>query len=215
MNVHPGGSPDVLARAIEETVLPLRARLGARGPFGLALRLDAQGVRALADDLLALGALRARLARHDLVPFTANGFVLGRFHGAGVKDAVYRPTWREAEREDYTVALAGVLAALRGPGEVVSISTAPGSWRGWGGDPRAAGARARAPLHAREHGGGAGVLPGAAVGRVRQRPRRAAPPGRVLRRVPPGRGLRGHGRQPRGPQGRARADREGAGLLCA
>jgi sugar phosphate isomerase/epimerase len=133
----------------------------------LALRLDAEGVHALADDLLRLSALRARLVRHDLVPFTANGFVLGRFHGAGVKDAVYRPTWREAEREEYTVALAGVLAALRGPGEVVSISTAPGSWRGWGEDPREVArgcaqrlVRTARRLRALEHATGTRVLLG-------------------------------------------------------
>lgn len=135
MNVHPGGGPEALERAIRGTVLPLRARLGARGPFGLALRLDAAGVRELEEAPPRTAALRDLLASHELVPFTANGFVLGRFHGPGVKDAVYRPSWREVEREDYTVALAGLLAALRGPGEVVSISTAPGSWRGWGEDP--------------------------------------------------------------------------------
>ena len=132
MNVHPGGSPEVLEQAIERTVLPLRRRLGARGPFGIALRLDALGVRALESDAGRLRALRQLLVAHDLVPFTANGFVLGRFHGPGVKDAVYRPSWREAEREEYTLALAAVLAHLRGPGHVVSLSTAPGSWRGWG-----------------------------------------------------------------------------------
>jgi sugar phosphate isomerase/epimerase len=131
MNVHPGGAPETLERALGETVLPLKRRLGARGPFGVALRLDAEGVEVLERDERRLHALRALLAEHDLVPFTANGFVLGRFHGAGVKERVYAPTWREAAREDYTVRLAGVLAYLRGPGELVSISTAPGSWRAW------------------------------------------------------------------------------------
>ena len=135
MNVHPGGGPEVLERAIEQTVEPLRRRLGARGPFGLAVRLDDEGVRALEADPGRRTALRDLLRSRDLVPFTANAFVLGRFHGAGVKDAVYRPSWREAEREEYTLAVASLLAALRGPGEVVSVSTAPGSWRGWGEDP--------------------------------------------------------------------------------
>jgi sugar phosphate isomerase/epimerase len=135
MNVHAGGAPETLERAIETTVVPLRRRLGAAGPFGVALRLDAEGVRALEADGGRLRALRQLLATHDLVPFTVNGFVHGRFHGAGVKDQVYRPSWREAAREDYTVGLAGVMAALRGPGHVVSLSTAPGSWRGWGEEP--------------------------------------------------------------------------------
>lgn len=135
MNVHPGGDAETLERALESTVLPLRARLGLNGPMGLALRLDAAGARALADDERRLFALRDRLRALDLVPFTGNGFVLGRFHGPGVKDSVYRPSWREAEREEATLAMAEVLAVLRGPGETVSLSTAPGSWRGWGEEP--------------------------------------------------------------------------------
>src|SRR5688500_10903620 len=70
-----------------------------------------------------------------MVAFTANGYVHGRFHGGGVKDAVYRPSWCEVEREAYTLTLARVLAQLAGPGERVSISTSPGSWRAWGEDP--------------------------------------------------------------------------------
>lgn len=131
MNVHAGGSPETLEAAIRGTVLALRRRLGASGPFGVALRLDADGVAALEQDERRLHALRALLVEHELVPFTVNGFVLGRFHGAGVKERVYAPTWREAAREDYTVALAGILAYLRGPGHVVSLSTAPGTWRAW------------------------------------------------------------------------------------
>lgn len=132
MNVHPGGDAATLQRALESTVHPLRERLRVKGPMGLALRFDAAGARALVDDEPRLHGLRALLQHHGLVPFSANAFVLGRFHGPGVKDAVYRPSWREAEREDATLAMAEVLAFLRGPGHVVSLSTAPGSWRGWG-----------------------------------------------------------------------------------
>lgn len=135
MNVHPGGSAEVLEQALERVVAPLRCRLGWPAPLGLALRLDAAGARGLLDDPARLGALRQRLADEGLVPFTVNGFVLGRFHGAGVKDEVYRPSWREAEREEATLAIAEVLARLRGPGHVVSLSTAPGTWRGWGEPP--------------------------------------------------------------------------------
>ncbi len=135
MNVHPGGDAEAIERALAGTVLPLKRRLKLEGPMGLALRLDADGARALLDDERRLLRLRDHLRDHGLVPFTGNGFVLGRFHGPGVKDAVYRPSWREAEREDATLAMAEVLAVLRGPGERVSLSTAPGSWRGWGEEP--------------------------------------------------------------------------------
>ncbi|MFM8979014.1 MAG: metabolite traffic protein EboE [Planctomycetia bacterium] len=132
MNVHPGGSAAVLEQALEQVVEPLRRRLCWPAPFGLALRLDAAGARELLDDPARLGALGQRLAQAGLVPFTVNGFVLGRFHGAGVKDSVYRPSWREAEREEATLAIAEVLARRRGPGHAASLSSAPGTWRGWG-----------------------------------------------------------------------------------
>ena len=35
MNVHPGGTLATTEAAIEDTVLPLRERLGVRGPFDL------------------------------------------------------------------------------------------------------------------------------------------------------------------------------------
>jgi sugar phosphate isomerase/epimerase len=137
MNVHPGGSLATLERALVETVAPLRARLRAKGPFGVALRFDAATVRSLLADPAARARLRERLAADGLVPFTANGFVAGEFHAEGTKSDVYRPTWRERARVEYTVGFAEVLAALRGPGTTASISTAPGSFRSFGDGPEA------------------------------------------------------------------------------
>jgi sugar phosphate isomerase/epimerase len=129
MNVHEGGTGEAVERAVDATVLPLRERLRASGPFGISLRLDLPGARALRDDDDARRRLRDRLASEALVPFTANGFVAGDFHALGAKAEVYRPGWHEAEREEYTLALAEVMAALRGPGSTVSISTSPVSFK--------------------------------------------------------------------------------------
>lgn len=136
MNVHAGGSVDVVERALEDTVLPLKERLGVEGEFGVALRFDRGAVDLLADDDARRALLRGILAGYELVPFTANGFVVGNFHALGLKEDVYRPTWRERERVDYTMALAEVMARLRGPGEVVSISTAPGTYKRFDEGPR-------------------------------------------------------------------------------
>jgi hypothetical protein len=142
MNVHPGGTVASTEEAIRTTVLPLKARLRARGPFGVALRLGAEAVTGLAEDERECARLRGVLDDHRLVPFTANGFVAGSFHGRRLKDEVYRPSWHEAARVEYTLALAEVMAALRGSGHTVSISTAPGSWRAWEEGRRAAKDRA-------------------------------------------------------------------------
>ena len=131
MNVHPGGEGRTVADAIEQYVLPIRERLGAQGPFGIAPRLDAAGAADLLQHERTLADLATILGRHDLVAFTGNAFVHGRFHGRPVKDAVYHPPWGDPARTAYTLDFARVLARLaEGPGER-SLSTAPGAWRGW------------------------------------------------------------------------------------
>lgn len=129
MNVHAGGSVETLEAALRTTVEPLRERLDVDGPFGLALRLDRDGILELHGDDERRALLRQWLVGSDLVPFTGNAFVLGDFHGAGVKAEVYRPTWRESARVEYTMAFAEVMASLAGPGHLVSLSTAPGSFK--------------------------------------------------------------------------------------
>lgn len=134
MNVHPGGCARTTRLAIESTVLPLRDRLGVRGPFGLAVRWSAAGVRRLRDDACERDALRDLLTRHHLRVFTGNAFVYGEFHGAPLKDAVYRPPWSDPRRVEYTRDFAAVLMGLAEPGTHLSLSTLPCSWKGWGGD---------------------------------------------------------------------------------
>src|SRR5262245_8817782 len=112
MNVHAGGSADVLEAAIVSTVDPLRERLDIDGPFGLALRFDRGGVAELFEDDDRRRLLRDMLRADDLVPFTGNAFVVGAFHDAGTKSSVYRPTWAEPERAEYTLQFAQVLADL-------------------------------------------------------------------------------------------------------
>jgi hypothetical protein len=131
MNLHPGGTLESTQRAIEETVLPLRDRLGAPGPFGVALRFAGEAVERLWHDDVLRRRFGDALAERELLPFTANGFVVGTFHGGPLKESVYRPSWREEARVTYTVRLAEVMASLRGTGARVSISTLPGSWRAW------------------------------------------------------------------------------------
>jgi hypothetical protein len=126
MNVHPGGNVETLEAALVETVWPLRERLGADGPSPRAA-LRRRRPRPEDDERRVL--LRDLLAAGDFVPFTGNAFVVGDFHGRGTKAEVYRPTWREAARLEYTVAFAEVMSSLAGPGHLVSLSTSPLSFR--------------------------------------------------------------------------------------
>lgn len=132
MNVHAGGDVAALERALDETLPRVRSALGVTGPFGLALRFDAATVHTLDGDAQAVAALAERLAADGFVPFTGNAFVLGGFHGQALKDAVYDPPWGHPDRTAYTLAFARVLAALApASAGTLSLSTAPGGWRGW------------------------------------------------------------------------------------
>ncbi len=127
-NIHPGDSwPEVRANVIRY-VTAVKARVAPDRPFGVGLRLSAAAAAVLArpDELVAF---RDLLAEHDLYVFTINGFPYGAFHGTAVKEAVYRPDWREDARLAYTDELARILAALLPPGCDGSISTVPGAYK--------------------------------------------------------------------------------------
>jgi hypothetical protein len=61
--------------------------------------------------------------------FTINGFPFGQFHGARVKEQVYRPDWTEPTRLEYTVRLFDLLAQLVPAHIEGSVSTLPGSFK--------------------------------------------------------------------------------------
>jgi len=58
-----------------------------------------------------------------------NGFPFGRFHGARVKERVYRPDWRTPERVAHTLRLAERLARWLPEGGDGSVTTVPLGWR--------------------------------------------------------------------------------------
>ena len=129
-NIHPGESwPEIEANLVRH-VTAVKARVSPDAPFGVGLRLSARAAQELAGG--ALPGLRRLLADHGLYVFTINGFPHGTFHGAPVKDAVYRPDWLEPERVAYTNQLAELLAELLadGPDGIDgTISTVPGAFR--------------------------------------------------------------------------------------
>lgn len=140
MNVHPGGTVASTLDAIQQTVLPLKERLGHEGPFGLGLRFSQVGLEDRESTWRAVRRLQAVCRENELVPFTGNAFVLGEFHGQPVKEGVYAPPWGDAKRLEYTNAFASTLGLLgsgfEGAPEALSLSTAPLTWRAW--DPEGA-----------------------------------------------------------------------------
>ena len=158
-NIHPGETWEEIRRNLADHVLRVKALVSPRAPFGVGLRLSAEAARTLAETN-ALDDLSAFLSDHDLYVFTINGFPYGRFHGARVKEDVYRPDWLQDERLAYSDVLAHVLAALLPDGLSGSVSTVPGCYRPRAATPEALAAVAdRLILHAatlvrldREHG---------------------------------------------------------------
>ena len=129
-NIHAGESwPEVFAGlqrhlpAIKQAVAPVQ-------PLGVGLRLSAEAALAL-EDPEALGELRAFLEAGGYYVFTLNGFPYGTFHGAPVKEQVYRPDWSDPARLDYSNRLADILAALLPEGLDGSVSTVPGTFKAW------------------------------------------------------------------------------------
>ncbi len=130
LNVHRGETWAENFAAIREKALAVRRLVAPGEPFGLGLRLGGRAARDLASPEARREAADY-FAAENLHAVTVNAFPHGQFHGARVKENVYRPDWRTTERRDYTNLVADILADLLPEGGRGSISTAPCSFKGW------------------------------------------------------------------------------------
>ncbi len=128
-NLHPAKSVDDLVSTLTDFAGTARERLGWER-LGVDLRLGSQAIHELADPERR-AALRRVLDAHHLSAHTFNAFPLQHFQADVVKRAAYVPDWTEAARLTDTIALISVALALT-DAPVVSISTVPGSYRGFG-----------------------------------------------------------------------------------
>lgn len=130
LNIHRGESWKENFDAIRTSVIRVRNLVSPGKPFGLGMRLSGAAAETLSAPE-SLEEFRDFLRAEDLFVFTMNGFPYGRFHATVVKQNVYAPDWRSAERRDYTNRLASILAGLIGEQETATISSVPGSWKEW------------------------------------------------------------------------------------
>lgn len=134
LNAHPGDTRERMERALyveaPKVFREFALRTGVRDRFGLGPWISDAVSRDL-EDQGEPETVREKLAEAGLYVFTLNGFPYGRFHGAPVKEAVYRPDWSTEERQDYTERLASILARLLPPRTAGSISTLPVTYRAW------------------------------------------------------------------------------------
>ena len=133
LNLHAADDLAGTLAGIRAITLPLRDRLGGAGSFGVGMYLPASVALRLATPEGAdeLEQLRALLEAERLDPFTFNAFPYGGFHAAGLKRAVFAPTWADAERLEFTLAVARIARALGSESAHVSISTHSGRFGAW------------------------------------------------------------------------------------
>lgn len=131
LNVHPGEGWGENLEAIRKFTLPIRDLVAANKPFGLGLRIAHQAACELSASEKLRREAKAFFDQQKLYAFTINGFPYGRFHRGRVKEQVYAPDWRSAERLEYTKQLALILADWLPEGEQGSISTVPCSFKPW------------------------------------------------------------------------------------
>lgn len=127
-NVHPAEDLDGVIRQLREYSGPIRRKAGL-DVLGAGLWLPAVLARRLAGNAGDLATLRDVLTAEGLQLHTINAFPYGGFHNEVVKLDVYKPTWAERQRLEYTLDCAEVLAALLPEGIAGSISTLPLAWR--------------------------------------------------------------------------------------
>lgn len=127
-NIHAGESWDDVLNNLRIHIPPIKASLAPNTPFGIGLRLSADGAKELARPA-AIAELRAFLSEHQCYVYTINGFPYGTFHGDVVKENVYLPDWKDSARLDYSNTLAEVFAQILPPNLTGSISTVPGAFK--------------------------------------------------------------------------------------
>lgn len=126
-NVHPGRTVEEVKRNLTKYTLDIKSQVRPSQQMGIGLWLSATAAGELdSDDYLI--EFRDWLADNGLLPFTLNGFPYGDFHQTVVKHDVYRPTWADTDRLDYTIRLAEILDVLLPEGVDGTISTLPLGW---------------------------------------------------------------------------------------
>ena len=127
-NIHAGESWSDIRASLDAHVPAIKAAVAPDRPLGIGLRLSGEAAAA-ARQPDALAAFRDQLATLGAYVFTINAFPFGPFHGVRVKEHVYLPDWRSAERVAFTADSAAVLADILPDGVEGSISTVPGAFK--------------------------------------------------------------------------------------
>lgn len=128
LNIHPTQTWDDIKRALNGPVAAVKSAVSPEKPFAVGLRFSGEAMVEMMD-IGRRNELKSLLLAHNFQGITVNGFPYGQFHGTRVKEEVYQPDWRSAERVKYTNDLADLMAEIAPTGEFVSLSTVPGTFK--------------------------------------------------------------------------------------
>ena len=129
-NIHRGEGWRETFDGLKNYTLKVRDNVSKGKPFAIGLRLGNSAAVELSED----GSGRIEefikwLDENNCYVFTINGFPYGQFHGARVKEQVYRPDWTSNNRLEYTKLLFDILSKILPSGISGSVSTLPGSFK--------------------------------------------------------------------------------------
>ena len=129
-NIHRGEGWRETFDGLKNYTLKVRDNVSEGKPFAIGLRLGNSAAIELSED--GSGKIEEFikwLDENNCYVFTINGFPYGQFHGARVKEQVYRPDWTSNKRLEYTKLLFDILSKILPSGISGSVSTLPGSFK--------------------------------------------------------------------------------------
>src|SRR3954465_14681554 len=110
-NIHAGENWNEHFDKLKAHIPGIKEKLSPHQSFGIGLRLSNVASLELRKES-QLAAFQEWLTENDCYVYTLNGFPYGSFHHVSVKDQVHAPDWTSADRVQYTIRLAQILAAL-------------------------------------------------------------------------------------------------------
>jgi sugar phosphate isomerase/epimerase len=114
LNLYPSRDAEGVLAGLRALALPLRAMLApAERGFGVGAWLPARAAREFLADERRAQELGELCLEGGLDPCTFNAFPHGEFHGPGLKERVFAPSWKEHARLEFTLDVARIAARLR------------------------------------------------------------------------------------------------------
>lgn len=133
-NVHRGEGWEETFAGLRDHAMRVRDRVSPGRTYVLGLRLGHRAAEELSQPE-TLKQFRHWLDRENCIVAGINGFPYGAFHGQAVKDQVFAPDWCDPARLAYTQKLFELLATFNPPDKIGTVSTLPGTFKGFGRTP--------------------------------------------------------------------------------